>query len=78
MKITKEQIYPEVRKIPLLTKIINLFPLTKLGFRIYNKPGLSAKGKQIKGLYNEERFIKSNNGTPDIRIRIYKPENAYN
>jgi len=76
LKIRKGQIHPEVRNVPLFTKIIDLFPVTKLGFRIYNKPGLSAKGKQIKGLYNEERFIRSNNGGADIRLRIYKPENT--
>ncbi len=33
-------------------------------------------GKKIKGLYNEERFIPSKNGGPDIRVRIFKPLNA--
>jgi len=31
------------------------------------------KGKNIKGLKNEERFIPSKNGAPDIRVRIFRP-----
>jgi len=33
-------------------------------------------GNKIKGFYNEERFIPSNNGGPDIRVRIFKPLNV--
>ncbi len=37
---------------------------------------LAFKGKKVKGIQNEERFIPSKNGGPDIRVRIFKPLNV--
>ncbi|GGG59777.1 alpha/beta hydrolase [Bizionia arctica] len=46
------------------------------GIKMMNFSARMFNGKKIKGLHNEERFIPSKNGGPDIRVRIFKPLNA--
>jgi len=46
------------------------------GINFMNFTARIFNGKKIKGLQNEERFIPSKSGGPDIRIRIFKPLNA--
>lgn len=42
-------------------------PLLRAGFSL-------PKGSKIKGLHNEQRYIPSKNGGPDIRVRIFRPK----
>jgi len=46
------------------------------GINMMNFSARIFNGKKIKGLHNEERFIPSSSGGPDIRVRIFKPLNA--
>ncbi|MBJ2175141.1 alpha/beta hydrolase [Aureibaculum sp. A20] len=46
------------------------------GIKMMNFSARMFNGKKIKGLHNEERFIPSKNGGPDIRVRIFKPLNV--
>jgi len=56
-------------------KLINYLLSRHWGIRFVLFAGKLLHGKKIKGLHNEERYIKSRNSGPDIRIRIYRPEN---
>jgi len=76
MFIEKDKINNELREIMQPLKIYNFLLQRKWSIRLLLALGKLSKGKKIKGLYNEEKFIKSNNLGPDIRIRIYKPENT--
>ena len=46
------------------------------GIKMMNFSARIFNGKKIKGLYNEEQFIPSKNGGPNIRVRIFKPLNV--
>jgi len=46
------------------------------GIKMMNFSARMFNGKKIKNLHNEERFIPSKSGGPDIRVRIFKPLNA--
>jgi acetyl esterase/lipase len=48
----------------------------KWGIDLLNTIMKLSKGKVIKELDCDERFIPSKNNGPDIRIRIFKPKNA--
>jgi acetyl esterase/lipase len=47
----------------------------KVGVLFLNSLNVLRSGKNIDGLHNEELYIPSKNGGPDIRLRIYKPLN---
>jgi len=66
MKMIKEKFHPELKSY-LLGK--------KSGLRFLNSVFKFLEGKITKGLINEKLSIKSNHGGPDIRLRIYRPEN---
>lgn len=76
MKITKNMLNEELQNL--------YFPMKAFGFalsrswviRLMNKASEGNKGKNIEGLDCQERYIPSNHGDPDIRLRIYKPMNA--
>ncbi len=57
-------------------KSMPYFASRNWGIRLMNSIGRIYNGKKIKGVDNEERFIPSKSGGPDIRIRIFKPLNA--
>lgn len=75
MKITQDQFHPELKPIPLAAKVYSFLLKRKSGFRFLNTTFKLLEGKNTKGLINEKLSVKSNNGGPDIRIRIYRPEN---
>lgn len=56
-------------------KIISFLLSRKWGINLFNYQTRFIKGKNIKGIACEERFIRSKSGGPDIRIRIFKPLN---
>ncbi|MEM7659723.1 MAG: alpha/beta hydrolase [Bacteroidota bacterium] len=76
MKIAKHQFHPELRSLAGPLKLYNFFLSRKWGFRLLYRMFNRMKGKKIPGLNNEEAYIKSSHGGPDIRVRIYQPLNA--
>ena len=76
MKVDKDLINCELKKIMGPLRVLNFLLSRKWCIRILLFTGRLSHGKKIKGLQNEERYIKSNNGGSDIRIRIYKPRNC--
>lgn len=47
----------------------------KWGVNLFHSLTKMLKGKNIKGLHCEERYIPSRSGGDDIRVRIFNPEN---
>lgn len=78
MKIPKNTIHVDLRNSATILKGFNFLLSKNWGFRLLHLLTRLQKGKQTKGLQNEERFIKSRHHGPDIRIRIYKPMNTSN
>ncbi len=76
MKVTKEMVDPELKSTFNSLKVISFLLSRKWGIKLMNIASSLAKGKKIKGLFNEERYIPSKNGGPDIRIRIFRPLNS--
>lgn len=56
-----------------LVKMLFTLFMHKLGAWLLNKISALLSGKNIDGLHNEELYILSQNGGPEIRLRIYKP-----
>jgi len=75
MKVTKDKFHEDLRSSVSKLSVFSFLLSRKWGFRLMYSLSKLQRGKQAKGLVNEERFIKSNHGAPDIRIRIYKPTN---
>jgi len=67
----------ELRSMFTPFKIMPFLASRNWGIRMMNSMGGFYNGKKIKGLHNEERYIPSKAGGPDIRIRIFKPLNAH-
>jgi len=57
-------------------KIMPFLASRNWGIRMMNSMGGFYNGKHIKGLQNDERYIPSTGGGPDIRVRIFKPLNV--
>ena len=74
MKVTNDMLHQDLQKTANRMRIYNFFLSRKWGFRLFLRLAKLAHGTKIKGLQNEERHIKSQQGGPDIRIRIYKPK----
>lgn len=66
----------ELRPFYFPMKILSYLFTKKWGISLVNRGMQSAKGKNIEGLYCEERYIPSKNNGPDIRVRIFRPLNA--
>ncbi len=75
MKMTKDKFHPELKSIPFVVRVYTYFLSRKSGFSLLNRVFKLAEGKITKGLINEKISIKSNHSGPDIRVRIYRPEN---
>ncbi|MEL6590492.1 MAG: alpha/beta hydrolase [Bacteroidota bacterium] len=71
-KISKNAFDKELRPI-LPFQFLSFLMRKKWGVPIMHKMFSGPKGRDIKGLHNEERYIASQNGGPDIRIRIFRP-----
>jgi len=74
MKIPRYKLHKDLRKSVFMLKGLNWLLSRKWGFRFLYALARLLKGKQTKGLHNEERYISSKHGGPDIRIRVYKPK----
>jgi acetyl esterase/lipase len=74
-KIPKEQFHQDLRSSVGLLGIVTYLLPRKWGLKLFHAGISLQKGQKAKGLINEERYIKSNHGGPDIRVRIYRPEN---
>jgi len=66
-------IHPELKSSIVPFKLMAYLARKNWGIKFLNFTGRFSNGKKISGLHNEERYIPSNNGGPDIRVRIYKP-----
>lgn len=73
MKIRKNMVNEGLKSSFNLLKIPPFLLRKKWGIRLLNFFIKFTKGKNIKGLHNEERYIPSKNGTHKIRIHIFKP-----
>lgn len=58
-----------------LLKITPFLLSRKWGINLLNFLLKFSKGKNIKGIHNEERYISSKSGNHKIRIRIFRPKN---
>jgi len=76
MKTTKEMYDKELRPYCLPMKILAYIITRKWGINLLNLIMKNFKGKNIAGLHCEEHFIPSKNGGPDIRIRVFRPNNS--
>ncbi len=77
MKISKHQFHPELKSVPITGKIYTFFLSKKFGFKLLDKAFKRIEGKITQGLDNKELYIKSQHDGPDIRVRIYRPENNH-
>jgi len=78
MKITPDQLHPELRPLPFVAKAYTRLLSRKFGFRLLNKILKRKEGKNAKGLVNQQLFIASNNGPHKIRVRVYRQEDNSN
>ena len=76
MKTTKEMYDKELRSYCLPMKILAYIITRKWGINLLNLIMKNFKGKNIAGLHCEEHFIPSKNSGPDIRIRVFRPNNS--
>lgn len=76
MKVTRQTVHPDLRSSYYTGKILNWFFTKEWGIKLIQLIKSSQKGKNIDSLDCEERYIPSRNGGPDIRVRIFRPENA--
>lgn len=75
MKINKDHFHPELKSVPLIAKVYTFLGTKRFGFKLLYKATKGLEGKITKGLINDKISIKSTQGGPDIRLRIYRPEN---
>ncbi len=73
MKNGKELVDIGLRSQYAAFKIMTYFVRTNWGIKLMNFANSKSNGKEVEGLHNEERYIPSKSGGPDIRVRIYKP-----
>lgn len=75
MKISKDKFHPELKSLPFIARVYTFMTSRKFGFKVFYKLFKGLEGKITKGLVNEKMTIKSTHGGPDIRLRVYRPEN---
>lgn len=75
MSITKKMYDKDLRRYYFPLKLMSFMMTKKWTINLLGRLMKFSKGKVIKGLDCEERFIPSKNNGPDIRIRIFKPKN---
>lgn len=76
MKVEKHQLDPELRRYYRPTMSLAWLISREWGVKLVRKLDRISHGKKIPGLENDERYIPSSHGGPDIRVRIYKPQNV--
>lgn len=75
MRVTKEMHHRELQGSYGIMKFSSKLLMNNIGISLLNANSRRAKGKNIEGLHCEEKYIPSNNGGPDIRVRVFKPLN---
>lgn len=75
MKMARDKFHPELRSVPFVGKVLTFLMSKKFGFKLLNRGFKMMEGKILKGLVNREIYIRSNHAGPDIRVRVYMPEN---
>ena len=73
MKFSKNDLHKDLKSSVGLVKPLSFLLSRKWGFHLLQAIFGLQKGKKVKGLTNEETYIQSNHGGPDIRVRIYRP-----
>jgi len=73
MKSMKHLANKELRSLYTPFKMFTYIASRDWGIKLMNFIGGFSNGKQIDGVQNEERYIPSKSGGPDIRVRIFKP-----
>lgn len=73
MKIQKHQLDKELQGAYRPSMMVAYLTSRVWGIKLLQRLVSLAKGRKIKGLGNDERYIPSSHGGPDIRIRIYRP-----
>lgn len=76
MRVTREMHHKELQPSYWLVKAVFTMFMHKAGVIFLNSLNVLLNGKSIDGLHNEELYIPSKNGGPDIRLRIFKPLNV--
>ncbi len=76
MRVTREMHHKELQPTYWLVKAVFTMFMHKAGVLFLNSLNVLLNGKNIDGLHNEELYIPSKNGGPDIRLRIFKPLNV--
>lgn len=66
--------HPELRSFVGPLKMFSFLMRQKWFVRFLLSITKFSKGKKIKGLINEEHYIPSRHGGPDIRVRIFRPQ----
>ena len=73
--VEKKMFDKELRSLVGPLRFLSYLISKRWGVPMVHKLFAFTKGSNIKGLHCEERFISSKNGGPDIRIRIFRPNN---
>src|SRR6218665_297340 len=75
MKVAKKMLHQELQSSYWMLKLSGRMLMNKTGVRLLNSNSARHKGKSMDGLRCEEKLIPSRNGGPEIRVRIFSPEN---
>jgi len=77
MKLTKKMFDKELRSMYRPGKIMSSILSKKWGVKLFNRMmDKPSRGKSIKGIECSEMMMPSKNNGPDIRVRVFKPENV--
>lgn len=76
MKNMKHLANEELKSLYTPFKILPYIASKNWGIKLMNFMAKFSNGKLIDGMYNEQRYIPSKSGGPDIRVRIFKPLNV--
>ncbi len=75
MKVTKEMVDKDLRPAFTLLSMATYFMSKTWGIKLLNRTNALTKGKELKGVQNEELYIQGKGGY-NIRLRIFKPTGA--
>jgi len=76
MKSMKHLADKELRSLYTPFKMMPYIASRDWGIKLMNFIAAFSNGKQVDGIHNEEKYIPSKSGGPDIRVRIFKPLNV--
>ena len=76
MKVTPNMLDESLRNMYWPMKLTAVLLSHEWTLKLFNKPAIKSRGANIDGLHCAEQLIPSQNGGPDIRVRIFKPLDA--